>query len=348
MNHRNEVLIVGAGITGLMAAQALTQVGRRVTIVDKGRSVGGRLATRRIGPGLADHGAQFFTVRTPAFAAQVQRWEAAGLVFRWATGWSDGSIAGPVVDGHPRYAVRGGMNSLAKALAADLTTAGVPIHLDVKLTIISAQDDGWCATDEQGNDYVAATAILTAPVPQTLALLDAGAVKLTPGQRGALESVRYAPCLCGMAWVEGAVQLPEPGAVQKQDAPIAWVADNRRKGISPDAQTITFHANPVWSAAHYADSDEEVAAVFAAELKRWAYGDYRLRELQVKRWRYALPTALYPQPFLLAEGLAPLYLGGDAFATPRVEGAASSGLAIAAHIHGDALWKQPESLHDTA
>ena len=332
MNHQSDILIVGAGITGLMAAQALTQAGRQVAIVDKGRSVGGRLATRRIGPGLADHGAQFFTARTPAFTAQVQQWEEAGLVFRWASGWSDGSIAGPVVDGHPRYAVRGGMNALAKTLAAALTAAGAPIHLDVKLTAIAATADGWRATAEQGDLYEAATIILTAPVPQLLALLDAGAVKLTPGQRAALESVRYAPCLCGMAWVEGAVQLPEPGAVQKQDAPVAWVADNRRKGISPAAQVITLHANPVWSTAHYGDSDEQVAAVFNAELKRWAYGPYELRELQIKRWRYALPTALYPQSFLRADGLPPLYFGGDAFATPRVEGAATSGLAMAADI----------------
>ena len=332
MNHQSDILIVGAGITGLMAAQSLVQAGRQVAIVDKGRSVGGRLATRRIGPGLADHGAQFFTVRAPAFAAQVASWEDTGLVFRWANGWSDGSIAGPVVDGHPRYAVRGGMNALAKTLAADLTAAGVPIHLDVKLTALAATADGWRATAEQGDVYEAATVILTAPVPQALALLDAGASVLQTGQRAALDAVRYAPCLCGMAWVEGEFHLPEPGAVQKQEAPVAWVADNRRKGISPAAQVITLHANPVWSAAHYGDSDEQVAAVFSTELKRWAYGPYELRELQVKRWRYALPTALYPQPFLCADGLPPLYFGGDAFATPRVEGAATSGLAIAVDI----------------
>ena len=216
MNHHSEILIVGAGITGLMAAQALVQAGRQVTIVDKGRSVGGRLATRRIGPGVADHGAQFFTARTPAFTAQVQQWEGAGLLFRWANGWSDGSIAGPVVDGHPRYAVRGGMNALAKTLAAELTAAGVAIHLDIKLTAVAATASGWRATAESGDEFTTATVILTAPVPQALALLDAGATALQTGQRAALEAVRYAPCLCGMACVEGEFHLPEPGAIQKQ------------------------------------------------------------------------------------------------------------------------------------
>jgi predicted NAD/FAD-dependent oxidoreductase len=145
-----------------------------------------------------------------------------------------------------------------------------------------------------------------------------------------------------MAWVEGAVQLPEPGAVQKQDEPIAWIADNRRKGISPGAQIITLHGNPVWSVAHYDDGDDALADMFAHELKRWTYGDYAVKEMQVKRWRYALPMALYPQQFLCAAGLPPLYFGGDAFAMPRVEGAALSGLAIAAHINDTAPLKPPE------
>ncbi|HMQ53993.1 MAG TPA: FAD-dependent oxidoreductase, partial [Anaerolineae bacterium] len=53
-----DVLVVGAGLSGLMAANLLKAYGFKVTVLDKGRSVGGRLATRRIGPGRADHGAQ--------------------------------------------------------------------------------------------------------------------------------------------------------------------------------------------------------------------------------------------------------------------------------------------------
>lgn len=332
MNHQCDILIVGAGMTGLTAAQALAQTGRQVTIVDKGRSVGGRLATRRIGPGLADHGAQFFTVRTPGFADAVQRWEAAGLVFRWATGWSDGSIAGRIVDGHPRYAVHGGMNALAKSLAAALSTAGVEIFLATELAAVAPAGTGWCATDSQGNCWQATTIVLTTPADQALALLAAGGAMLAPGQRAALDAIRYAPCLCGISWVEGAVLLPEPGAVQRHDAAVAWFADNRRKGISPGAQILTLHANPAWSTSHYTDSDELLTSFFAEELRRWAYGPFTVKEIQVKRWRYALPTVLFPQPFLRAEGLPPLYFGGDAYATPRVEGAFISGTAIGAAI----------------
>ena len=62
------VVVIGAGLSGLIAAQSLQAHGHKLLVVDKGRSPGGRLATRRIGPATLDHGAQFFTVRSEEFA----------------------------------------------------------------------------------------------------------------------------------------------------------------------------------------------------------------------------------------------------------------------------------------
>jgi hypothetical protein len=64
------IAIVGAGIA---AARELRAAGREVFLFDKGRSVGGRVATRRRERWQWDHGAQFATVRDPAFAAAVAR-----------------------------------------------------------------------------------------------------------------------------------------------------------------------------------------------------------------------------------------------------------------------------------
>lgn len=322
-----DVLIVGAGMSGLMAGRALEAKGLRVTLVDKGRSVGGRLATRRIGPGRADHGAQFFTVRTPEFQTWVDQWLEEGLVYRWSAGWSDGSLSSVKPDGHPRYAVRGGMNALAKRLAQGLDT-----RVDVRMVAVAPTAKGWQARDARGDVYTARALLLTPPVPQALALLDAGEVQLSSPDRTALERIAYAPCVAGLFWVEGAVDLPEPGAVQRPGAPIRWIADNQRKGISPEATLVTVHAGAEYSRQLWDVPDGEALAALQEGLGAFLDPKARIREAQLKRWRYALPTALHPERYLSATSLPTLAFAGDGFGWPRVEGAALSGLAAAEGI----------------
>ena len=91
-------------------------------LVEKSRSVGGRLATRRIGEGKADHGAQFFTVRSPELEKGVESWLQEGWVRRWFG------------DSHPRYTGTEGMNALAKNLATGLT-----VRLNTKVLLIIGQ-----------------------------------------------------------------------------------------------------------------------------------------------------------------------------------------------------------------
>jgi predicted NAD/FAD-dependent oxidoreductase len=51
------IVVVGAGLAGLTAARSLVAGGHDVLVLDKGRSPGGRMATRRIGGATFDHGA---------------------------------------------------------------------------------------------------------------------------------------------------------------------------------------------------------------------------------------------------------------------------------------------------
>jgi predicted NAD/FAD-dependent oxidoreductase len=292
------ILIVGAGLTGLTAAAHLAAGGHQVTVLDKGRSVGGRLATRRVGNGLADHGAQFFTARSPLFQAMVAEWQATGLAQVWGHGWSDGSLDARPGDGHPRYMIRGGMNALAKALAGKLPSALVTMRTGVKVVALATMENGWLVKTDAGEQLGASALLLTAPVAQSLALLAAGNVLLEEEDRTTLERIDYAPCLCGMVTVEGELRLPPPGALQLPAAPISWIADNQRKGLSPHATVVTLHANPEWSRTHYDAGDAHCIAAFGAALAPWLGPGARLQGWEVKRWRYALPTVLHHAPFL--------------------------------------------------
>jgi len=78
-----DVLIVGAGIAGLSAASTLSRLGRDVVVIDKGRGVGGRMANRRFGGAVFDHGAQYVTQRSPLWEDYLRRWLQAGILKEW-------------------------------------------------------------------------------------------------------------------------------------------------------------------------------------------------------------------------------------------------------------------------
>lgn len=324
-----DVVIVGAGMAGLMAAGALTQAGKTVLLLDKGLGVGGRMSTRRVGGGAADHGAQFFTVRSPEFQEYVSAWVAEGLVFEWSRGWNDGSLM-LTQDGHPRYAVRGGMNALPKRLAQ-----GLPVMTETTVTAVRPYLDGW-QIDIDGRDAIAAPAVLmTAPVPQTLALLGAGQTSIDEDDLAALRAIEYEKCLTAMLLLDRPAGLPAPGAIQRERVNIQWIADNAAKGISPAAPTLTMQASGTYSRQLWDQPDSVIMNAFRVDALA-VLGGAEIVEMQIKRWRFARPLVAYPERTLRLKGQAPLYFAGDAFGGPRVEGAALSGLAAAAALLGKA------------
>ena len=325
MKQQNvDILIIGAGLVGLMAGRWLREHGRTPLILEAASEVGGRMRTVTLGNGRADIGAQFFTARTAVFQKVVAEWLAEGLIFEWSQGWWDGSAEGAANDGFPRYAAVAGMTAVMEYLAQPLT-----VHTNTTVLSLMAAGDGWQVKVIDGRLYHSRALILTPPVPQSLALLDAGDVSLTAVDRAALERIQYAPSLTGLVWVEGGVNLPAPGALQRPLHPISWIADNQRKGLSPEATIVTMHVNPLHSRLWQTAPDGEVMGLLREELRPYLAPDAHIREIEIVRWPYALPITLHPEYTLLAANLPPLVFAGDAFNGPRVEGAVLSGLAAA-------------------
>lgn len=312
-----------------MAARRLRQAGLAVRVVEQGQVVGGRLATRPMGAGLADLGAQFFTVRSPQFQTVVEQWLAEGVVFEWSRGWSDGSLLGEqAVDGFPRYAGRAGMAGIANWLAQ-----GVEVELGVEVKALTAVSPTlWQATDSHNRTTHSRAVLLTPPVPQSLTLLANGNTSLHADDRAILEQISYAPCLCGLFWVDGEINLAEPGALQRPTHRFSWLADNRRKSISPNTTLITVHASPAASRDLWQTAVNDVLTLMQTELTQFLAAGATIRQAQLTKWPYALPESVHPAPFLLAQGTPPLLFAGDAFNGPRVEGAALSGLAAAEQL----------------
>ncbi|MGH9134497.1 MAG: NAD(P)/FAD-dependent oxidoreductase [Ilumatobacteraceae bacterium] len=311
------IVVVGAGLAGLTAARALNAGGHEVLVLDKGRSPGGRMATRRIGGAVFDHGAQFFTVRGEHFASQVAAWESDGLARVWCTGFTPGG------DGYPRYVGTRGMNAIAKHVAAGLDVRCGQMVFAIRRA--GAGRHGWDVVVDDGTVHAADAVISTCPLPQTFSLLFEADVDLPR----VLVADDYERTLALLTVLDGASTVPPPGGVQDADGVFSFIGDNTAKGIST-IPAVTFHARAGWSEAHW-DGDRTAVHTALIDAARPWIGSANIVESQVKRWRFATPCTPWPDPCWIApEGS--LVLAGDAFGGPRIEAAYDSGLAAAAAL----------------
>jgi predicted NAD/FAD-dependent oxidoreductase len=307
-----DILIVGAGMAGLLAAADLQSSGFNPLVVDKGRGVGGRLASRRIGSATFDHGAQFITARTPRFAALLSEWQKLGLVTEWYRGTNEEHIHWRGVQS---------MTAVPKYLAKSLH-----VRLEMKMTVLKQEGSHWMAIFENGETIAANAVLLTAPVPQSLALLDAGGVALEASTREQLAAVEYEPCMAVMAMLNGDSKIPQPGFIRPESGPIAWIADNQMKGVSA-SRAVTIHATPAYSSEHWEDDRQKMGQHLLEVAAPWLGSE--TAEFQVHAWRYARPSREQDHLYLILNQSPALLIAGDAFGGPRVEGAALSGWAAA-------------------
>ncbi len=313
---KRKCLIVGAGISGLSAARYLLQRGISVTVLDKARGVGGRMATRRIGTAIYDHGAQFFTVRDSQFEVLVDIALQNNVVTEWCKGFVN-SFGETKSDGHSRYRGTNGMTSFPKFLADS-----IPVHISSQVISIREEIGRWRVATKAGSRYDADALLLTSPVPQSLSLIDAGKIELDMNVRTALLQIRYDPCIT-MMLQPTENRIPVPGGIQFTHGPISFISDNHQKGISPE-QAVTVHASAEFSLTHWETSDEEAAALLAKECGQWI--SLPSEPPVIHRWKFAKPSVLHNARTIITQTPLPLAFAGDAFFEPRVEGAYLSGL----------------------
>ena len=302
------VVIIGSGIAGLACALTLAAAGLAAVVLDKGRGIGGRVATRRVGAMQFDHGAQYVTAQNPSFGVILSELQTAGALAEW-----------PDDSGRPRYVGRPGMSALAKALGV-----GFDIRQGVQVTGITQIGDGWAL--HLGDSVVQTRrVVMTVPAPQVAGLLGAEHPLVAT-----LAPVRLAPCLTLMA----AVTAPVPfTSRQDRDDPLAWIALDNSKLDRPQGTALwVAQAGQDFSETHLEQDTPVIAnAMLPLLCDRLGVTADRVTHAAAHRWRYARVTQALDQPFLTnADGT--LHLGGDWCIGPRVEAAWQSGAAIAHDI----------------
>ncbi len=336
------IAIIGVGMAGIVCSRTLRQAGHRVTLFEKSRGLGGRMATRRSPFGSFDHGTQYFTVRDPRFEL------ALATVPGLCRPWSANAVrvldpVGRVIEaglpgGERHWVATPGMNALVRAWGEPLEEDG-NVLLETRATRIARDPlmkNGWQIHTEghDGSTQVYAgfdQVVLAIPPAQANALLQASGL----GELAApLTAVQVDPCWTLMAAWPQAVQPglitigPQWNAARSTHHRIAWMARESSKPGREPIERWTVQASASWSAEHVNDSSERVTAKMLKAFGEVTGIRATPAHAEVHRWLYAKTAKPLGQSHLWfkSEGIG---LCGDWCLGHRVENAFVSGLELA-------------------
>ena len=343
--NTQHIAIIGVGMAGVVCARTLRQAGHNVTLFEKSRGLGGRMASRSSAFGSFDHGTQYFTVRDPRFEL------ALGTVPGVCKAWSANAVRvldpmGRVIEaglpgGERHWVATPGMNGLVKAWAAPLVEDG-NVQLQTRVTRISAdplRQKGWQlhTEGEDGSQRVYGgfdKVILAIPPAQATDLLKAsGQTALTKP----LKDVRVDPCWTLMVAYPQAVQPglitigPQWNAARSTHHRIAWMARESSKPGRERIERWTVQASAPWSAEHLNDSAERITGKMLKAFAEITGIRATPAHAQAHRWLYAKTAQPLGQSHLWfpAQGIG---LCGDWCLGHRAEDAFVSGLELALSV----------------
>lgn len=297
----DRVAVVGAGLAGLVAGSRLVAGGCAVTVFEKSRGLGGRLATRRSEWGPFDHGAP---------VVHCEAWQVASLAAEGAcVRWGDlGHVGMP------------GMSALVRPLGV-----GVEVRTEAEVAAVEPGPDGVTLRFKAGGEEGPfARVILALPAPQVL--------RIAGGLDGAeaLRAVEMGPVWTLMAAFGERPNLPD--IVRPGGALDLVVRDSAKPGR--EGERWVAHASHDWTRERLEREKEAVLPVLLAELEDVAEGRLpRPVHVAAHRWRFGLTERALGASFAALAGGVVL-AGGDWALGARGEQAWLSGQAMAEAVLG--------------
>lgn len=318
MNSSIPIAIIGTGIAGLSAAQALQSAGYNVQLFDKSRGSGGRMASKRSDAGALDLGAQYFTARDRRFVEVVQQWQARGWASQWQPSlynYRDGELSASP-DEQVRWVGSPRMSAITRAMLGAL-----PVKFSCRITEVYRGEHHWTLQDAESQSHGPFSHVVIAmPAPQATTLL-AAAPKLAAAAASVSMDPTWAVALSFASPLDTRVE-----GCFVQDSALDWLARSTSKpGRDNSNDTWILHATSQWSRQHIDLAKEQVIEHLHgafAELIGCAVPAPTFT--LAHRWLYARPSAAH-QLGALADADLGLYACGDWCLSGRVEGAWLSG-----------------------
>lgn len=311
-----DAIIVGAGLSGLVLAKKLSMNGQNLCILEKSRSVGGRMATRRDGEATYDHGAQFYKLRQGQASKLEQLLTPKDILQTWFQKNDDQYLVAPR-----------GITTIAKQLSQNLN-----IYFNEKVLNLSLDSKDFIRLDcESGKTYCARRVFISAPLPQSLDLLKNSKISY-PKE---LDEITYAKALVGLFELQSSdSNLVQFSYEEINDGNIFSLSNQQSKKVS-EKLAWTVVMNPQWSEKHFEETEDrilqQIQDLFSESLKK-KKANFKIVKSQLKKWRYSHPLKIHTVPFESIGEPESIFLMGDAFGGASLNGALNSAIHVFNHF----------------
>lgn len=315
------IAIVGAGLSGLTAGRILARAGHDVTIFEKSKGYGGRLATRYAGKNLSsnmDHGLSYFGVKSDEFREFTAELLDNGLIQTWGKKFAayDGEkflASSPNIRSEALYTSTKGMNEIGKYLSrwVDIKTKTKVGGLTYFGTNRSKKRS-WMVNLTSANTFEADAVILALPAPQAYGILamardETNTLKIIRQ----IDEVSYKPVYSLMAGY-GSQEAPEWEGVICRNSPLEFISNETLKRNSQEC-SIVIQASESFTKVHRRTDEETVRKKMLGELAEITGGWAASPEWHdLHFWRYSRAKKVINSSYLeLEDEDAPLALIGD-------------------------------------
>ncbi len=336
-----KIAIIGAGMAGASAASRLQQAGFTVEVFDKGRSVGGRMSSKRNNAGgYLDLGAQYFTVRDPAFQQLVATWQAQGDVAVWPfTPYTYAERLTPSPDAQVRYVGTPSMQQPIRSLLTDIA-----VFLQCRIISIAPQAAGcYQLIAEDGQiftDYAAV--IITTPPAQAQALLNQ-----FPALQQQIPIDILQPCWAVMMaqnlnqQTEEMLSLPQfanafnAKGIFGQTDDLRWLCQLQDKPMRTQQEgqiQWLLHFSTAFTRQHLAATNEQMVALAQIQLQNLLGIPIEISQSVCHRWLYATVDESQAPPGIIKSEPDRIWLAGDWCLGGRIENAWLAGQQAALQL----------------
>jgi predicted NAD/FAD-dependent oxidoreductase len=327
--------IIGASISGLIAGKRLADAGHDVTVIEKNRTIGGRLSTIELDNLYLDFGLTHFEANTHTFKSFLKNYESDGIVNKWTDEFSlfDGTElykVDPNSDPNPKFAGINGIQAIAEKLGR-----WVDIKSEEKaggLTYIGpdrSKKRSWMINLTDISVFECDAVILATPAVEAY-----GVIQTAQNQTATRRIIRHINEVQYDGTISLAVtydnEVPKWQGIKCEKSSIRWMSNESSKQDT-DKAALVIQSTHEFFRKHAQTDDEKVKQLLLEEASN-VVGSWvrQSKSTYLHRWKYFEARNPIDEYFMELEmEEAPLALIGDYLGGNTLENAFVSGYNLA-------------------